>query len=305
MITALLPSGLLVIAGVLWRIIEPDKQPAVVLRQRLNTVAIYLLIPALILNVMLRSRVDTQTWLLPLAAWLTIGCCLLVNVCAYRTLFGKAENRSKGAMILAGSFGNGVGVAAPVVIAIYGIEAARVPILYTLLGSLPITWTLGVAIALGHGGEQTAPMWRELLRSPPLWAALFGLGIALYGLPIPAWVTETLEMLSRAAVPLMLFAVGLSLNLKGIRRISVAAPAIITKSLISPLIACGIGVLLGLQGITLGALVMTAATASFNVGVVLSDRYDLDVDLYGITVAVTAILYFTLLPLWTLLPDFI
>ncbi len=298
MIQSLLPAGLLLVCGIIWRLIEPDGLAVSQVRQRLNLLNIYLLIPGLILSVMVRSRISSETWLLPLTAWVVIGACLVVTTTAYKHFSGTTPAASRGAMILAGSFGNGVGLAAPVVISIYGLEAARVPILYTLLGSLPLTWTIGVAISLGHAGERVGPMWHHLLRSPPLLAVIVGLAIAESPLALPPAALATLDMVARATVPLMLFTVGLSLNIRGLARLPMALPAIFSKSLLSPLIALLVGQALGFHGPALGALVITAATASFNVGVMLADRYALDVDLYGVTVAITAALYFCLLPLW-------
>ncbi|RLA10613.1 MAG: hypothetical protein DRQ52_11080 [Gammaproteobacteria bacterium] len=299
MIQTLLPAGLLLLCGVIWRILEPGGLPVAQVRQQLNVLNIYLLIPGMIFSVILSSQIGSETWLLPIAAWLVIGTCLIFNVGVYRHLLSSTPDASKGAMILAGSFGNGVGLATPVVIALYGLDAARVPILYTLLGSLPITWTIGVAISLGHAGHRIGPMWQHLLNSPPLWAALTSLAIVSSPFELSEPLIASLDMLARAAVPLMLFTVGLSLNIKGFARLRMALPAIFSKSLLSPLVALLVGQALGLNGATLGALVVTAATASFNVGVVLADRYDLDVELYGVTVAVTATLYFCLLPIWS------
>lgn len=299
MLTSLLPAGLLLACGVVWRVFEPGAVPTAQMRQHLNLLNIYLLIPGMILLVILRSQIGIETWILPVTAWLVIGSCLLVNTFIYRHLLKSAADTSKGAMILAGSFGNGVGLAAPVVIALYGLEAAKVPILYTLLGSLPITWTLGVAISLGHAGHRPGAMWRHLLNSPPLWAVLIGLAISLSPFTPPPPAIATLELIADAAIPLMLFTVGLSLNVSGFARIGTAVPAVLSKSILSPLVALLVGQAMGLEGAILGALVVTAATASFNVGVVLADRYELDVELYGVTVAVTAGLYFCLLPLWS------
>ena len=49
------------------------------------------------------------------------------------------------------------------------------------------------------------------------------------------------------------------------------------------------------------ALVLTAASASFNVGVVIADRYGLDADLYALSVAASVVLFVLLVPLWTAL----
>lgn len=298
MVERLVPVLALLAAGLVWRRLEPGGMPHATVRLALNTVNVYLLIPALIVSVLLQAPMDRELALLPVLAALVIGSCLGVSLLTYRALAGRVPPASRGALVLAASFGNGVGIGTPVIVALYGLEAARVPILYTLLGSLPLVWTVGVAVAVRHTGETTGPLWREITRSPPLWAVLAGLAMRASGVAVPTPAVAVLDLLADAAIPVLSFVVGLSLSLGAVRRLGQALPALAIKGVLSPLLALGFGHLLGIEGALLGALVVTAGSASFNVGVVLTDRYALDAELYALCVALSVAVFVSLAPLW-------
>lgn len=298
MFERLVPVLALLAAGLVWRRLQPGGVPHATVRLALNAVNVYLLIPALILTVLLRATLDRDLALLPVLAALVIGGCLGISLLWYGALAARVPAASRGALVLAASFGNGVGIGTPVIVALFGLEAARVPILYTLLGSLPLVWTVGVAVAVRHTGAITAPMWREITRSPPLWAVLAGLGLRAGGVPVPGPALAVLDLLAAAAIPILSFVVGLSLSLGAVRRLRQALPALAIKGVLSPLLALGFGHLLGIEGALLGALVVTAGSASFNVGVVLTDRYALDAELYALCVALSVAVFVALAPLW-------
>ena len=299
MLEGLTPILLILCAGLLWQPLQPGGLNAMALRRVINTLNIYLLIPCLILHVILTSPLPEHFGAVPAVAALVILTALAVNSLIYGYLLKPVAPGGKGAMILAGSFGNGVGVALPVVIALVGESAGSVPILYTLLASVPLAWTLGVMVALRHTTRVLVrPMWQELLRSPPFAAVLIALACREAGLTPPAALAATFEQLGRTALPLVIFVVGLSLNLRGAARLWQTLPALAVKGVLSPLLALLLGGWLGLEGAMLTALVLTAATSSFNVGIVLSDRYGLDVDLYTMAVALSSALYFATAALW-------
>ena len=298
MLGQLAPVGVILLLGIVWQWLAPGGMAALQLRRAINTLNIYLLIPGLIMHIMAGQPLLARSWQVPLAGFLVIGGCLALSALTYRAMGERLAPAGRGAMILAASFGNGVGIALPVVVALYGVAAGQVPILYTLLASVPLAWTVGVAVAVRHAGYSGgAPMWRQLLRSPPLLTVLLALALRAGDVALPPLALKLFAQLADAALPLVIFVVGLSLNLRGLNRAWGALPALIIKCLVSPLLALGVGLALGMEGAALGALVITAATASFNVGIVLADRYDLDIELYALAVAVSATAYLLLAPL--------
>lgn len=300
MFERLAPIAIILVLGLLWQILRPGGMPSAELRRTLNTVNLYLLVPGLIFQVIGSTELPERTWLIPLAAWITLGLTLALSSLVYLRLLPGVAAPTRGAMILAGSFGNGVGLAMPVIVALYGIEAAPVPILYTLFGAIPLVWTVGVATALRAAGTGSgAALWQQVLGSPPLLAVIGALAWRATGLGYAPAVVTFLEMITAVALVVIVFVVGLSLSLRGVRRAGALLPALAIKSLLSPLIAFAVASLLGIEGVTRAALVLTAASASFNVGVVIADRYGLDADLYALSVAVSVVLFVLLVPLWT------
>lgn len=295
----LAPIGLILLIGVLWRMIEPGNMPAVSMRQILNVLNLHLLIPAMVLLVMAESRINYEVLLVPLVACVVIGCCLGIALLAYGRKSGQITPATRGAMILAATYGNGIGIATPVIAALLGVELAWVPVLYTLLGSSPLVWTLGVWVAVRHSPlPGVGRLWMEMLRSPPLFAVLLGLLGNYLGWRYPPAIHAVLVSLSDAALPLIVFVVGLSLNAKSLGRVRSVLPALAIKSLLSPLLALLFAKAAGLDQATTAALVLTAASASFNVGISIADRYHLDTELYTLTIGCTTLAFVALSPIW-------
>ena len=300
------PIGIILLIGMLWRRTEPAGIPVHSLRQTLNSLNLTLLVPALVLRVMAESDIHYATLLVPLIAAAVIVSCLITGGIFYTRLSRRIPRETRGAMILASSYSNGIGLAMPVIVAYLGVGVAWVPVLYTLLGSSPLAWTLGVTVAVSHSPERIAGrLWREMLRSPPLFAVLFGLLANYLGWEYPAPLHAAIISLADAALPMIIFIVGLSLSVKSLSRMRFAVSAVAIKSLLSPLLALLFGSLLGLETNILTALVLTAASASFNVGVVISERYRLDTELYTLVVGVTTLAFILLSPFWRALPEWI
>lgn len=302
MIDKLGPIGLILLIGMLWRRLEPGGIPSIPLRRSLNSLNLNLLVPALVLRVMAESQINFEVLLVPMVAFAVIGSCLGCALLAYWFYADQISQETRGSMILASSYGNGIGLAMPVIIAYQGVEVAWVPVLYTLLGSSPLVWTLGVTLAVHHSPTQIGGrLWREMLRSPPLFAVLFGLIANYNGWQYPAAVYPAIVNLADAALPVIVFIVGLSLSWNSLFEIKSAIPALLIKSFVSPVLALLFGRLFGLEQSTLSALVLTAASASFNVGVIISDRYQLDTELYTLVVGFSTIAFLSLSPFWNAL----
>lgn len=111
----------------------------------------------------------------------------------------------------------------------------------------------------GGGGRP----WLRSLTNPLTLCSAIGLGLAAAGATLPPLLEAPLELLAGFAIPAMLLAYGASLRLSpgpgrsGHRReISVAA---VIKLVVQPVTAWAIGSTLGLGGVALLGVVMTAA----------------------------------------------
>ena len=122
----------------------------------------------------------------------------------------------------------------------------------------------------------------------------------LNGVVAPDWLLGSLQKLSSAVVPLMLFSLGLALSWKAIKvkNIPYVVPVVLIKIIIMPLFAALVASYLPMSGQFKAAAVMDMAMPSMVLGVVFCDRYKLDSALYAMIVTVTTALSLITLPLW-------
>ena len=300
MYSTLIQMTLIMACGVVWRIFKPTGLGAEQVRLALTTVVYYLFLPAMVLEVLWKADIGWQSLQYSL---LGISCILFGIVCSWLlgTLF-KFEHKRLGAMILAAAFPNVTYLGLPVLEQVFGTWARSVVIQIDLFAASPLVLTVGIMIAR-HYGENTEKKSKSLLsflNAPPFWAAAVAIVLNLNGLVAPGWLEGTLQKLSAAVVPLMLFSLGLALSWSALkwRNLPYMLPVVLIKMLMMPLFAIWLAGHLTLPGNFQAAAVLDLAMPSMVLGVVYCDRYRLDSSLYAMMVTVTTVLSLIMLPFW-------
>ena len=298
--STLIQMTLLMACGVGWRIIKPGGLTAEQTRLVLTTFVYYLLLPAMVLEVLWTADIGLQSFQY---AILGVGCIVLAIFFTWIIgILFKFEDKRLGAMILAAAFPNVTYLGLPVLEQAFGSWARSVVIQIDLFAAAPIVFTLGIVIAR-HYGEDTATKPKSallFLNAPPFWAAAIAVILNLNGLVAPGWFAGVLQKLSAAVVPLMLVSLGLALNWKAVtaRNIPYVMPVVLIKMLLMPLFAIVLVSYLPMEGKYKAAAVLDMAMPSMVLGVVFCDRYRLDSALYAMTVTVTTALSLITLPFW-------
>lgn len=120
-------------------------------------------------------------------------------------------------------------------------------------------------LACAHWGENERKpgilsLLRDVIKNPLLMACVLGSLFNLVGVGLPPVIGPFLEVLGRAALPIGLLAVGAGLDLAAARRAGLPVGiSSLGKLVISPAIAAGLCLVLGLQSIELAAVVLYAA----------------------------------------------
>ena len=298
--STLIQMTLLMACGVGWRIIKPGGLTAEQTRLVLTAFVYYLLLPAMVLEVLWTADIGLQSFQY---AILGVGCIVLAIFCTWIIgILFKFEDKRLGAMILAAAFPNVTYLGLPVLEQAFGSWARSVVIQIDLFSAAPIVFTLGIVIAR-HYGEDTATKPKSallFLNAPPFWAAAIAVILNLNGLVAPVWFAGVLQKLSAAVVPLMLVSLGLALSWKVVtaRNIPYVMPVVLIKMLLMPLFAIVLVSYLPMEGKYKAAAVLDMAMPSMVLGVVFCDRYRLDSALYAMTVTVTTALSLITLPFW-------
>jgi predicted permease len=300
MLEVLLQMAGLILCGIGWRLFKPAGLDPAPTRKVLTSLVYYLLLPALVLSVLWQAELGERSFQIAAVATAGIALGMLFGVFACRMC--RHDMAVTGAVVLAATFPNATYLGLPVLEATFGDLGRSVAIQYDLFACTPLLFTVGVIFAarMGSSGEAGRELYLGLLKIPAMWAAVLAVILNVLDVPLPGTIDGLLELLGRGVVPLMLFSLGLSLEWHHSRwrLLPTLIPVVALRLFLIPLLAWFITSQIGMQGDLQAAVVMEAAMPSMVIGIVLCDRFNLDVSLYAAAVTVTTALSIFTLPMW-------
>ncbi len=256
---------------------------------------------------MATAPVDRSFVSIPLAGAVVVIACIAVAFAVY-TLLSRYTDIPRpvfGVMMLSAAFGNVMYLGLPVITEMLGAQYGYVAVLYDLLASTPILLTVGVFIAARYGNGKTVSFGASLKRVfslPPLWGVAAGIAVHLAGITVPQVAMNTVGLMGKAVVPIMIFTVGLALDFRDVQRLLIAVPALAIKLLLAPALAWWVGSRLTLTGETLKAVTIEGAMPVMVLSLVIADEFDLDVPLAAASITVSTVALFFTMPVMMKLP---
>ncbi|NTV69679.1 MAG: AEC family transporter [Azonexaceae bacterium] len=253
----------------------------------------FILFPALLINAIIKTKLDVGS-ALPLLA--TAFAAMLAGMAlglvpklfsrlpalTYASMFQCAYRfNSYIALAVAGMLFGAPGIATMGL-----IVGAAVP-----LANLVSVWMLA-----RHG---ESGLWREVARNPLIWGTATGFLLNLAGFVPPAPFQAFLGRLADASIALGLITVGAALRLEntpGVRGFSLWLVAV--KLLALPLVAAGVGALLGLSGLNYQVAVLFAALPTASSAYILAMRMGGDGKSVAWLISATTLASMLTLPLW-------
>lgn len=291
--------ALLIACGTAWRVFAPNHIPASSHRRALTDIVFYILLPAMVLDVIWHSPINTTALTVSLIASMAlfVGACIMW----LSTKLFRLRSQQIGALILAGTFPNATYMGLPVLTQTLGDWSKIVVMQYDYMACTPILLSLGVLLAKFYGGSKTAfnPL-KELLKVPPLWAMVIGLSLQQFGIQQPQFAHSVLQILGGGVVPLMLIVLGMSIRWQSLKlkMLPILLPSSISSLVIIPLFVFFCTKLFGLTEPLNIAVVLLAAMPTMVFGVVICERYQLDSELYAAAVTLNTVLSMLSLPIW-------
>lgn len=199
--------------------------------------------------------------------------------------------------LITSMFANNGNYGLPLITFAFGSAALAHTSIYLVFSSL-LTNTLGVLIAsLGHVDLKQA--FIGMFRVPTLYAVLLAGLINYFHLTLPDSVDRTTTLIAGAAVPLMIFLLGLELrHVRWTESISALGLATSIRLLGGPFMGLVLTSALGLTGPGRQSGIMEASMSAAVANTNLAAEYNLDNSLVAATVLVSTVLSpFTLTPL--------
>lgn len=291
-------------AGLLWQKMNVIRMPPDLTRKIISTAVLFVLLPCLVLVVIWKATLSFDSIRISISAATAVISCTLFAWALTRIM--HLSKPVAGTLILVAAFPNATYMGLPVLTSLFGESAQGIALQFDLFACLPLLLTLGIGIAKHYGSQLSDDNTLvnqkafSLFRLPPIWAAIVAVVFNLTALPVPALLDSALSLIGGLVIPLMLFAIGLSLNWRNINRASLKllAPFALLQILVMPLIVWPLAYTLGLTGQTLAAVVIEGAMPVMLLGIVITDRFNLDRSLYASAVTITTLGSLILIPGW-------
>ncbi|MDV6373252.1 AEC family transporter [Deinococcus arenicola] len=255
-----------------------------------SRITMYLLIPALVLDVILQTPVKAaEAGQLGLAFLLTMGLSLALG---WLIGWGRPDAERRSLSAAAGIWNSG-NMGLPIALFAFGdrgFDQATV----VFLVSIVAMYIVGPAIygSASKSGQKygVAGILKSVFRLPTVWVALVALGLRLLNVPLPEGITRGVSLLAQATLPLVLLSLGLQLGAGGWpplnRRVWLASAA---RLIGGPLIALGVGSLVGLRELPLAVLILSASMPTAVNALLLAQEYGGDSETVAGVVLVTTL----------------
>ena len=183
----------------------------------------------------------------------------------------------------------------PVTLGIFGQEGFLRAIFCDIATSF-IFLILSFVLILKFGGTVKTAV-RKIAFFPPLWAVVLGLIFNLVNIPIGPVIDNTVNYLGQGAIPLIMIALGLSIDFSAIRRSkSMIVFTSIMKLAFFPLVAFVAASQLGLIDLQFKISIVEAAMPSGMMSLLLAITYKLDYELTSDCILINTVISLITLP---------
>ena len=264
----------------------------------LNLVVLYVCLPAAVLIYVPRLQVDASLLGVIVTPWLLAVVTVALVTLATRTFGFRRDEHA--VLLLCVALGNTSFIGYPMVRALLGEDALPYAVVYDQFGTFVLLSTFGLYVLAKYGGD-APPTGKQILlrilKFPPVWALL--LGLTVMPEQPPAWIAAGLQKLADALLPLVMLAVGLSIQLKMPRdEVKPLAVGLMLKLLVLPALALPLALLFGLQDKMLQVSVLESAMPTMITAGALAIAHNLAPRLAAALVGYGILLSLLTLPAW-------
>ena len=260
----------------------------------------YLFSPALVFDALVRSRLTGREFG-QIAVVLIVTTLVLWGAGVLLARGLNLDGPTRSAFLIAVLLMNAGNYGLPVSLFAFGEEGlARATVYFTV--SALITSSLGVYLA-ASGRAGSAVALRRVFSVPITYAAFLGLGLTLLGRTPPEPIAKMVHLLGQAAIPVMLTVLGIQLVntfQDGIRLTHTRALGAVLglRLLVAPLVAFGLGTVLGLSLLTRNVVTVQSAMPTAVVTTILATEFEANAPFVALSVFVTTVVSLLTTALW-------
>ncbi len=262
----------------------------------LARVVFYSLLPCLAFRLLVNSSATgpdvARLIVLAVAIMGTMG---LIGFAAAKSL--RLDSKSLRAFLMVVMFSNGGNYGLPVVRFAFGQDALTYATIFFLAGSVT-TYVAGAFFAGSHRSKIAGAL-EKVWKMPSLYGVSLALLVRALGHPVPEAIMRPVDLLSEAALPVMILVLGMQLE----RAVWPARPGLVALAvgislLVAPVVALGLCGLLGVTGQARQSAVILSSMPVAVVTTILALEFELSPEFVTSAVFLSTILSpLTLTPL--------
>ena len=248
-------------------------------RDLLSNIVLYIMLPAMVFINLKKATISSDMLYLPVLG-IALSILLLVPAYIYCKV-RKYDERTTWTILLAASLMNTGFIGFPVSLGVFGDAGFLNAVFFDLSTSVMVV-LYGVVLAKKFGGDAREAV-KSIVTFMPLWAVIFGLLFNALDINSLGYVLDSiLEYLAGATIPMIMLALGLSLDFRNVgENFTDSIVVSVIKLVISPLIVLVLLMLLNIHGMVFNIAILEAGMSTAGNALVLAISYNLDKDLMG------------------------
>lgn len=237
----------------------------------INQIVLYVLMPCFIFVSLLTFDLKSEEPL-RVGAFIVLLTFVMLLVAAAVAVALRLDRKTTSALMLTAAFPNLGNYGLSVVLLAYGQDGLRYGTIL-LAFQMVFSMTLAVFIASsGHASMRDSLV--QVVRQPVLYAVAAALFFGLTGIPVPAFANAAIGLAGQAAVPMMLFALGMQISGSGrIEEPRLTALAVVLRLVLGAFIGALLADAVGLTGVARSVMIVGAAMPTAVFTTLTATRY--------------------------------
>lgn len=261
-----------------------------------NKIVMYILLPCMIFHALYSADLSliSKLGILPLVILASSVVTGIVSFFILKQL--KLDDITLWSVLVTVMIANTAFMGYPVTLGIFGQEGFLRAI-FCDIATLCIFLILSFVLILKFGGTVKTAV-KKITFFPPLWAVILGLVFNFINIPIGPVIDNTVNYLGQGAIPLIMIALGLSIDFSAIKRSkSMIVFTSIMKLMFFPIVAFVVATQLGLVDLQFKISIVEAAMPSGMMSLLLAITYKLDYELTSDCILINTVISLITLPI--------
>ena len=261
-----------------------------------NKIVMYILLPCMIFHALYSADLSliSKLGILPLVILASSVVTGIVSFFILKQL--KLDDITLWSVLVTVMIANTAFMGYPVTLGIFGQEGFLRAI-FCDIATLCIFLILSFVLILKFGGTVKTAV-KKITFFPPLWAVILGLVFNFINIPIGPVIDNTVNYLGQGAIPLIMIALGLSIDFSAIKRSkSMIVFTSIMKLMFFPIVAFVVATQLGLVDLQFKISIVEAAMPAGMMSLLLAITYKLDYELTSDCILINTVISLITLPI--------